>query len=111
MDTDGSFTCMCNIGYTGDGMTCNGKNACHSIACLNIFNYFILTLKYTDIDECNSGYDNCTQLTSCVNTNGSFSCVCNTGYTGDGDTCYSEFKDYVYIKCILFLFAAEKFND
>ena len=25
IDTDGSFTCSCRIGYTGDGMTCSSK--------------------------------------------------------------------------------------
>ena len=23
-NTDGSFTCACNIGFTGDGVTCDG---------------------------------------------------------------------------------------
>ena len=24
-NTDGSFTCACNIGYNGDGVTCQGR--------------------------------------------------------------------------------------
>ena len=28
MDTDGSYTCTCKSGYTGDGETCNGKHVC-----------------------------------------------------------------------------------
>ena len=24
-DNDGSYSCMCNVGYTGDGFVCNGK--------------------------------------------------------------------------------------
>ena len=25
-DTEGSFTCMCNAGFTGDGVMCAGNN-------------------------------------------------------------------------------------
>ena len=25
MNTDGNYTCTCNTGYTGDGVTCNGR--------------------------------------------------------------------------------------
>ena len=52
---------------------------------------YLFTLKYTDIDECISGSDNCTELTSCVNIDGSFYCACNTGYSGDGVMCFSKF--------------------
>ena len=24
-DNDGSYSCMCNVGYTGDGFVCNGE--------------------------------------------------------------------------------------
>ncbi|XP_028390643.1 uncharacterized protein LOC114515559 [Dendronephthya gigantea] len=61
--TNGSFHCFCNIGYTGDGMTCN------------------------DVNECEIGRNNCNSNASCKNTDGSFNCLCNTGYFGDGITC------------------------
>tara|TARA_B100000575_G_scaffold102752_1_gene81876 strand:+ start:37 stop:1881 length:1845 start_codon:yes stop_codon:yes gene_type:complete len=40
-----------------------------------------------DIDECATGTDNCDTNAACTNTIGSFSCVCNSSYTGDGVTC------------------------
>ena len=42
-----------------------------------------------DIDECaDSGIDmQCDSNTVCVNTPGSYNCVCNLGYTGNGTTC------------------------
>ena len=42
---------------------------------------------FTDINECTTDVDGCSQL--CVNTNGSFFCGCNEGYTltEDGRTC------------------------
>ena len=40
-----------------------------------------------DIDECSDGTHNCSQ--TCTNTNGSFTCGCNSGYLLDidGATC------------------------
>ncbi|XP_060566863.1 nidogen-1-like [Ruditapes philippinarum] len=57
-NTNGSFTCACNTGYTGDGVSC------------------------TDIDECDN--TPCDSNATCENTAGSFTCTCNTGYTGNG---------------------------
>ena len=40
-----------------------------------------------DIDECESGLHGCVEnLAKCVNTVGSYICVCNPGYRGDGKT-------------------------
>ncbi|XP_072043779.1 uncharacterized protein [Amphiura filiformis] len=62
-NTNGSFICTCNAGYSGDGVTC------------------------TELDECTLDTDNCDTNASCTNTVGSFTCACNTGYSGDGVTC------------------------
>jgi len=60
----GSYDCICNPGYSGDGFT----------SC-------------ADIDECDLGVDNCDVNANCTNTFGNFSCQCNTGYSGSGVTC------------------------
>ena len=44
---------------------------------------------YTDIDECGSA-DVCPQDSTCVNTDGSFECNCNDGYSMSGDLCEGE---------------------
>ena len=31
--------------------------------------------------------DDCSENANCMNTEGSFECVCKSGYTGDGRTC------------------------
>ena len=41
-----------------------------------------------DIDECSSRFPNrCHSKASCKNTPGSFLCVCERGYTGNGTVC------------------------
>jgi hypothetical protein len=62
-NTAGSFTCACNVGFTGNGVTC------------------------TDINECTSGANNCSANATCTNTPGGFTCACKPGYSGNGFTC------------------------
>ena len=40
-----------------------------------------------DIDECAAGMDDCHEEASCMDTDGGYTCTCNTGYTGDGQEC------------------------
>ena len=47
----------------------------------------ILSFFMTDINECVLGVDQCTTNATCSNTEGSYECSCNTGFTGDGTTC------------------------
>ena len=56
---------------------------------------------YTDVDECEN--DVCDSNALCTNTEGSYGCACNVGYTGDGKTCTG--KILLYGKhCSLFAF-------
>ncbi len=41
----------------------------------------------TDIDECANQSAGCDVNATCLNTPGSFSCTCNTSFTGDGTLC------------------------
>ena len=40
-----------------------------------------------DIDECIEGTDDCDDNAVCTNTEGSFTCECESGYTGNGRIC------------------------
>ena len=46
----------------------------------------------TDIDECaNDTLNNCSPNATCTNTNGNYTCSCDTGYTGDGLSCIGTY--------------------
>ena len=42
---------------------------------------------FPDINECDEGRDDCSDDAECTNTDGSYYCTCNTGFTGDGREC------------------------
>ena len=42
---------------------------------------------FADVDECAANSHNCHAHATCTNTVGAFTCACNSGYTGDGNTC------------------------
>ena len=46
--------------------------------------YYTYTFIYPDIDECSDGTHVCTPHT-CINTDGSYTCGCNTGYLLETD--------------------------
>ena len=57
------------------------------VYCIGIcINYIIILL--IDINECSEATDDCAH--NCTNTNGSYTCSCNTGYHLDNDrhSCY-----------------------
>lgn len=63
VDTAESFECVCDAGYSGNGVTCD------------------------DIDECKVGWDSCDSNATCLNKSGSYQCACNVPYVGDGENC------------------------
>lgn len=41
----------------------------------------------TDVDECSAKSTPCDSNADCSNSDGSFSCTCKQGFTGDGRVC------------------------
>ena len=58
--------------------------ACRCLMLLACFNRVFVTLPcFEDLNECRSGLDSCLQSEECINTYGSYQCVCRSGYTRD----------------------------
>ncbi|XP_070287020.1 sushi, von Willebrand factor type A, EGF and pentraxin domain-containing protein 1 [Myotis yumanensis] len=78
-----TVTYQCNNGYylLGDSrMFCTDNGSWNGISPSCI-----------DVDECALGSD-CSKYASCLNTNGSYTCLCNPHYTGDGKHCAEPIK-------------------
>ena len=79
-DTNASFVCSCERGYqlTSKG-NCTGK--LKALEFSRGFNILHLCIHHADINECSTNNGRCPQL--CQNTNGSYLCLCYSGYTLD----------------------------
>ena len=53
-----------------------------SYATLNVKGLIVI-----DLNECDLNYDGCDGNATCNDTDGSYECTCNDGYTGDGFSC------------------------
>ncbi|VFV43153.1 uromodulin precursor [Lynx pardinus] len=107
MEDGVATTCSCQVGFTGDGLTCVDLDECaisgaHNCSedsiCVNMLGSYLCTcpdgfrlmpgLGCTDVDECaEPGLSRCHALATCVNHKGNYSCVCPAGYWGDGWHC------------------------
>ena len=54
------------------------KHPTHTLNCVHVL--------FLDIDECNIG-GLCDIVALCNNTDGGYTCQCQTGYSGDGTMC------------------------
>jgi len=87
INANGSYYCECLEGYELRNETvCVGKLIV-PVCCHTEFTVYI-SFKL-DIDECNEGTSLCDTNAKCINTNGSYECICNSGYEGSGLTCRS----------------------
>jgi hypothetical protein len=93
-DNDGGWDCACNTGYEGDGVTCTDiaeclvdNGGCGDATYYNCINNEGAPPTCVDIDECTIGTAGCAVNATCANTDGGFTCTCNTGYEGAGVNC------------------------
>ncbi|KAH9638236.1 hypothetical protein HF086_013674 [Spodoptera exigua] len=91
MNLNTKYTCKCNQGFQGDGLSCQDVDECqraggldghhcHSnTRCVNVVGGYV--------DECAGETHGCHAHAVCTNTPGSYTCQCREGYTGDGYEC------------------------
>ena len=89
INTNGSYFCECLEGYELQNETvCIGKLSIPYCCHVNVYSMSF----QLDIDECNEGTNLCDANANCINTNGSYECICNSGYEGSGRTCNSKLQ-------------------
>ena len=61
--------------------------------CKNCYDKLLIEvcLLLLSVDECAEEKDNCHADAFCTDIPGSFTCTCNSGYTGDGTNCTGTF--------------------
>ena len=92
-DTDGSFTCTCQVGFSGDGLTCTSKKC---VILMVVAKSGSIEYPFCiDINECSEVLHNCDMNANCSDTDGSFTCTCREGFEGDGISCNSK-KDCLH---------------
>ena len=79
--------CECLPGYSDS--TSNQSVNCTGECFLLKYVMYMHQFHYSDIDECASGGVICMENFQCINTEGSYACVCNNGYflNTDNVTC------------------------
>ena len=58
---------------------------CKTVLCVQLKDHLLFFS--TDIDECDQVGHNCDKNATCNNTIGSFECICDDGFTGNGTNC------------------------
>ena len=81
LNTYGSFECMCFDGFEGDGNNCTSK-----IKLKLYYSESEMFCCLPDVNECED-ISPCDPNATCTDTFGSYGCLCNAGFMGDGSTC------------------------
>uniref|UniRef100_A0A8D3E1D9 Fibrillin 1 n=1 Tax=Scophthalmus maximus TaxID=52904 RepID=A0A8D3E1D9_SCOMX len=100
------YRCECNMGYRVDGRSeCIEKPMCTwgmcEHGCMSLFFTCAIGLFLPDLDECVANGRICNNG-RCVNTEGSFHCVCNAGFeiTSDGKNCQDQDECLIRNMCL-----------
>ena len=53
--------------------------------------YIVIHIIYTDVDECQTNSNDCDANAVCHDQEGSYTCKCKDGFTGDGFNCSGKY--------------------
>jgi nidogen (entactin) len=96
-----NYSCLCKVGFEGDGQTCFDVNECENgdaicdenAICYNLVGHYECVCKSPykgNGKQCDFDLDcrDCDSNAQCLeNSRGQKTCVCNDGYNGDGYSC------------------------
>ena len=82
--------CTCNAGWTGGACSVGNTIIHNNDKDLTLITELLSFMMITDINECGTSNGGCEH--TCTNTDGSYYCSCNSGYSldGDGHACNGE---------------------
>lgn len=82
--------------FSADTNPCDARGSWffRSNSSIIIFLYIYICLR-SDINECSAVSNPCDEKADCGNSEGSYSCVCKQGFTGNGTACEGK-KPYYY---------------
>ena len=83
---EGSYTCSCDAGFVKE----INFGSCEGLHTFLASSFVVFVQKYfLDVNECATDNDCDAASTTCVNTDGSYKCVCNEGFVlqTDSDLC------------------------
>jgi hypothetical protein len=90
----GTYECVCNNGFVMSNNLCYDKSFKQLLFIIfKNFNYFIFA--FTNINECHLQDGLCLENEFCLNTPGSFDCICEKGFMRIGNMRYCTGKKII----------------
>ena len=98
-NTSPGHTCTCSPGFQAENGQCIGNimilnriSGLYVYTCVNVMvacgtHSLYIYCPLIDVDECENGLATCSPQAQCENNDGSYTCSCNDGFSGDGQQC------------------------